>query len=165
MKSICRSTAPFSGSVRRRTSLSRGSRSRRNSASAASASSQSRPPHVNVGLVAGDGGALVLPLLVGLPRAKELLFLGGRVSPQEAVRLGIANRMVPADELLNEAMELAEQLAAMPAQALRETKRVVNLHLEQAMAAVLEPALLAERETMHSPDHISIIEKIITHGG
>lgn len=87
------------------------------------------------------------------------------MSPQEAVRLGIANRMVPADELLNEAMELAEQLAAMPAQALRETKRVVNLHLEQAMAAVLEPALLAERETMHSPDHISIIEKIITHGG
>ncbi|MDQ0595720.1 hypothetical protein QF037_000065 [Streptomyces canus] len=53
----------------------------------------------------------------------------------------------------------------MPAQALRETKRVVNLHLEQAMAAVLEPALLAEREPLHSPDHIAIIEKIITHGG
>jgi enoyl-CoA hydratase/carnithine racemase len=103
---------------------------------------------------------------VGVEAAdKELLFLGGRVSPQEAVRLGIANRMVPVDELLNRAMELAEQLAAMPAQALRETKRVVNLHLEQARAAVLEPALLAERETMRSPDHIAIIEKIITYGG
>jgi enoyl-CoA hydratase len=118
-------------------------------------------PHVQVGLVAGDGGALVLPLLVGLTRAKELLFLGERVGPQDAVRLGLANRVVPADKLLDEALELAERLAAQPAQALRDTKRAVNLHLEQAMAAVLEPALLAERESMHAPDHIAIVEKII----
>ena len=64
-------------------------------------------PHVQVGLVAGDGGALVLPLLVGLARAKELLFLGERVSAEEAVRLGLANRVVPADKLLGEAMDLA----------------------------------------------------------
>ncbi|WP_328766769.1 enoyl-CoA hydratase/isomerase family protein [Streptomyces sp. NBC_00286] len=118
-------------------------------------------PHVQVGLVAGDGGALVLPLLVGLTRAKELLFLGDRVSPEEAVRLGIANRVVPDDKLRAEAMDLAGRLAALPAQALRETKRAVNLHLEQAISAVLEPALLAERDSMHSPDHIAIVEKII----
>jgi enoyl-CoA hydratase/carnithine racemase len=118
-------------------------------------------PHVQVGLVAGDGGALVLPLLVGLTRAKELLFLGDRVSAEEAVRLGIANRAVPKDKLLDEAMDLAGRLAALPAQALRETKRAVNLHLEQALATVLEPALLAEQETMHSPDHIAVVEKII----
>lgn len=118
-------------------------------------------PHVQVGLVAGDGGALVLPLLVGLTRAKELLFLGDRVSPEDAVRLGLANRVVPAEKLLDEALELAERLAALPAQALRDTKRAVNLHLEQAMAAVLEPALLAERESMHAPDHIAVVEKII----
>ncbi|WP_239134836.1 enoyl-CoA hydratase/isomerase family protein [Streptomyces sp. SID12488] len=118
-------------------------------------------PHVQVGLVAGDGGALVLPLLVGLTRAKELLFLGDRVSAEEAVRLGIANRAVPKDKLLDEAMNLAGRLAALPAQALRETKRVVNLHLEQALATVLEPALLAERDSMRSPDHIALVEKII----
>jgi enoyl-CoA hydratase/carnithine racemase len=118
-------------------------------------------PHVQVGLVAGDGGALVLPLLVGLTRAKELLFLGDRVSAEEAVRLGIANRVVPKDKLLEEAMQLAERLAALPVGALRETKRAVNLHLEQAVAAALEPALLAERDSMHSPDHIAIVEKII----
>jgi len=118
-------------------------------------------PHVQVGLVAGDGGALVLPLLVGLTRAKELLFLGDRVSAGEAVRLGIANRVVPKDKLLDEAMDLAGRLAALPVQALRETKRAVNLHLEQAIATVLEPALLAERDSMHSPDHIAIVEKII----
>jgi enoyl-CoA hydratase/carnithine racemase len=122
-------------------------------------------PHVQVGLVAGDGGALVLPLLVGATRAKELLFLGDRVSAEEAVRLGIANRVVPKDKLLDEAMDLAGRLAALPAQALRGTKRAVNLHLEQAMAAVLEPALLAERDSMHDPDHIAAVEEIIASRG
>lgn len=122
-------------------------------------------PHVQVGLVAGDGGALVLPLLVGLTRAKELLFLGDRVSAQEAVRLGIANRAVPKEKLLDEAMDLAERLAALPVQALRETKRAVNLHLERALATVLEPALLAERDSMRGPDHIAIVEKIIAARG
>ena len=91
-------------------------------------------PHVQVGLVAGDGGAMVLPLIVGLARARELLFLGERVSATEAVRLGLANRVVPGDKLLDEAMDLARRLAALPAGALRGTKRAVNLHLEQAMA-------------------------------
>ncbi|MEU1189061.1 enoyl-CoA hydratase/isomerase family protein [Streptomyces sp. NPDC005859] len=118
-------------------------------------------PHVQVGLVAGDGGALVLPLLVGLTRAKELLFLGDRVSAREAVRLGVANHAVPGDRLMDEAMDLAGRLAALPAQALRETKRAVNLHLEQALAHVLEPALLAERDTMCSADHIALVEKIV----
>ncbi|MET7452957.1 enoyl-CoA hydratase/isomerase family protein [Streptomyces sp. NPDC005574] len=122
-------------------------------------------PHVQVGLVAGDGGALVLPLLVGLTRAKELLFLGERVSAEDAVRLGVANRAVPRDKLLDEAMDLAGRLAALPAQALRETKRAVNLHLEQALATVLEPALLAERDSMHAPDHIAAVEKIIAARG
>ncbi|MFG2351092.1 enoyl-CoA hydratase/isomerase family protein [Streptomyces phaeochromogenes] len=122
-------------------------------------------PHVQVGLVAGDGGALVLPLLVGLTRAKELLFLGDRVGADEAVRLGIANRVVAKDKLLDEAMDLARRLGALPVRALRETKRAVNLHLEQAMNSVLEPALLAERDTMHDPDHVAVVEKIIASRG
>jgi enoyl-CoA hydratase/carnithine racemase len=122
-------------------------------------------PHVQVGLVAGDGGALVLPLLVGLARAKELLFLGERVSAEQAVRLGLANRVVPADKLLGEAMDLAGRLAALPAGALRDTKRAVNLHLEQAMAAVMETALDAERDSMHSPEHVAIVAKLIAKTG
>ncbi|MET7475916.1 enoyl-CoA hydratase/isomerase family protein [Streptomyces sp. NPDC005648] len=122
-------------------------------------------PHVQVGLVAGDGGAYVLPLLVGLTRAKELLFLGDRVSAEDAVRLGIANRAVPGDKLMDEAMDLAGRLAALPAQALQETKRAVNRHLEQALGTVMEPALLAERETMHGPDHIAAVERIIAARG
>jgi enoyl-CoA hydratase len=118
-------------------------------------------PHVQVGLAAGDGGALVLPLIVGLPRAKELLFLGERVGAEEAARLGIANRVVPGDKLLDEAMEVAGRLAALPAQALRDTKRAANLHLEQAMAAVLDAALDAERENMKSAEHAAIVARLI----
>ncbi|MER6957203.1 MULTISPECIES: enoyl-CoA hydratase/isomerase family protein [unclassified Streptomyces] len=118
-------------------------------------------PHVQVGLVAGDGGAYLLPLLVGATRAKELLFLGEKVSAEDAVRLGLANRAVPRDKLLDEAMELARRLAAQPAQALRQTKLAVNRHLEQALGTVMEPALLAERDTMHAPDHIAVVEEII----
>jgi enoyl-CoA hydratase/carnithine racemase len=118
-------------------------------------------PHVQVGLVAGDGGAMVLPLIVGLARAKQLLFLGERVSGEEAVRLGLANRVVPGDKLLDEAMDLARRLAALPAGALRDTKRAVNLHLEQAMGTVMEIALAAERDSMHSPEHVAIVAKLI----
>lgn len=121
-------------------------------------------PHVQVGLVAGDGGAMVLPLIVGLVRAKEMLFLGERVGGEEAVRLGLANRVVPGDKLLDEAMDLARRLAALPAAALRGTKRAVNLHLEQAMAAVMETALGAERDSMHSREHVAIVAKLIAKG-
>jgi enoyl-CoA hydratase len=122
-------------------------------------------PHVQVGLAAGDGGALVLPLIAGPARAKELLFLGDRVSAPDAVRLGLANRVVPGERLLDEAMELARRLAALPAAALRGTKRAVNLHLEHAMTAVMEAGLAAERDSMGCPEHAAIVAKLIAKSG
>jgi enoyl-CoA hydratase len=118
-------------------------------------------PHLQVGLVPGDGGPMVLPLVVGLARAKEMLFLGERVSAAEAVRLGLANRVVPGEELLADAMDLGRRLAALPARALRDTKRAVNLHLEQAMATVMETALAAERDSMGSPEHAETVAKLL----
>ncbi|MET7842778.1 enoyl-CoA hydratase/isomerase family protein [Streptomyces sp. NPDC005356] len=118
-------------------------------------------PHLGVGLVPGDGGALALPLLVGPLRAKELLFFGSRVDPQDAVRLGLANRVVAPDKLLDEARELADRLARLPVQAVRDTKRLVNLHLEQAAAVVLEPSLMAERQSMASAEHIDLVAELI----
>jgi enoyl-CoA hydratase len=58
-------------------------------------------------------------------------------------------------------MTLAARLAALPAQALQDTKRAVNLHLEQALSSVQEVALLAERESMQSTEHVRIVQKIL----
>lgn len=108
--------------------------------------------HVNVGLVAGDGGAVSWPLLMSLLKAKELIFLGERIDAATAVQIGLANRVVPASELLSEAMSLADRLAAQPAQAIRDTKRALNAHLRRAAADVLDFALAAETESFGTDD-------------
>ena len=92
--------------------------------------------HVNIGLVCGDGGAVAWPLMMSLLKAKEYLFTGDRISAPEAVALGLANRVVPGDTLLDEAKALAHRLAAQPAQAIQETKRALNLHLQAAISLV-----------------------------
>lgn len=119
-------------------------------------------PHVAIGLVAGDGGAAAWPLLMGVLRAKEYLFTGERILAPEAVRLGLANRVVPADGLRAEAVALAHRLAAMPAQALQDTKRAVNMYLERAIAGVLEFALAAESECFISREHRDAVERFLS---
>ncbi|MBI3327514.1 MAG: enoyl-CoA hydratase/isomerase family protein, partial [Nitrospinae bacterium] len=75
--------------------------------------------HVKVGLVAGDGGAVIWPLLVGIAKAKELLFTGDLITAQEAERIGLINRVVPRGEAYEEALTLANRLAAGPTRAIR----------------------------------------------
>jgi enoyl-CoA hydratase/carnithine racemase len=108
--------------------------------------------HVNVGLVAGDGGVVTWPFMMSLLKAKEYLFTGERIPAATAVALGLANRVVPADQLLDEAMTLARKLADQPPQALQETKRSLNLHLQEAALRVLPYALSTETESFSSPE-------------
>ncbi|WP_067693859.1 enoyl-CoA hydratase/isomerase family protein [Nocardia jejuensis] len=110
-------------------------------------------PHVAVGLVAGDGGAAFWPLLTPILRSREYLFTGDRIDAPTAVQLGLASRVVPREELLPAAHRLAERLAAQPAEALRSTKRVVNMHLSQALAGPLQAGFAAEVVTMQSAEH------------
>ncbi|MFJ3898734.1 MULTISPECIES: enoyl-CoA hydratase/isomerase family protein [unclassified Streptomyces] len=111
-------------------------------------------PHVSVGLVAGDGGVTLWPLLTSLLRVKEYLFTGDRIPAATAVELGLANRTVPPDDLMREALALAHRLAAQPAEALRATKLALATLVEQVSRGAMEAALMAERATMTSPDHI-----------
>src|SRR5205807_4505988 len=69
---------------------------------------------INVGLVPDCGNTYVLPRLVGLGKAMELCFTGDKVSAEQALAIGLVNRVVPADKLLESANELAGQLAALP---------------------------------------------------
>jgi enoyl-CoA hydratase len=116
-------------------------------------------PHVNVGVVAGDGGPVVWPLLIGLARAKEHLFLGDRIDAITCERIGLANRILTPDELMPYALELASRLAAQPKQALRQTKRVINQHLQQAASLVLNFGLAAEAASFQSSEVRATIER------
>ncbi|MGW5375635.1 enoyl-CoA hydratase/isomerase family protein [Nocardia sp. NPDC003999] len=110
-------------------------------------------PHVAVGLVAGDGGAAFWPLLTPILRTREYLYTGDRIDAVTAVEVGLASRVVPADELLDEARKLAGRLAALPPEALHSTKRVVNMYLSQALGGPMQAGFAAEVVTMRSPEH------------
>jgi len=110
-------------------------------------------PHVAVGLVAGDGGAAFWPLLTPILRTREYLFTGDRIDAATAVQVGLASRTVAADALVEEALALAHRLAAQPAEALRGTKRVVNMYLSHALAGPMQAGFAAEVVSMRTEAH------------
>jgi enoyl-CoA hydratase len=110
-------------------------------------------PHVSVGLVAGDGGAAFWPLLTPILRSREYLLTGDRIKAATAVELGLATRTTRPDELLPEARRLAGRLAAQSAEALRGTKRVVNMHLSRALSGEAGLHGAAEAVSMQSAEH------------
>jgi enoyl-CoA hydratase len=110
-------------------------------------------PHVAVGLVAGDGGAALWPLLTPIMRSREYLYTGDRIPAATAVELGLASRAVAPDDLMDHARTLAERLAGQPAEALRGTKRVVNMYLSQALGGPMQAGFAAEVVSMQSADH------------
>ncbi|MFD1814642.1 enoyl-CoA hydratase/isomerase family protein [Rhodococcus gannanensis] len=110
-------------------------------------------PHVAVGLVAGDGGAAFWPLLTPILRSREYLYTGDRIPAATALELGLATRVTSPGDLLPQARKLAERIAAQPRQAVQGTKRVVNMHLTQALAGPLQAGFAAEVVTMQSAEH------------
>lgn len=118
-------------------------------------------PHINIGLVVGDGISVSWPLYTSLLRAKELIFTGDRISPQQAVEFGLANRVVAADKLMEEARGLAEKLLKQPAQALRETKKLMNLYLHRNAAQMLDATLGRQLAATMSEEHHAIATQFI----
>ena len=90
------------------------------------------------GLVPDGGAAFLLPRLVGLNRAKELLFLGDDLGAADAERIGLVNRVVPRDELMVTTRQLAHRLAAGPTQAIGLTKALIHRSLTVDLATSLE---------------------------
>lgn len=109
--------------------------------------------HVNVGLVAGDGGAVTFPLMMPFGTAKWYLLTGEHILGTEAARLGMALRSVPATELQATALEVAARFAAMPPLAVQGTKATLNQILRNRMNQVLQFGLLYEGATFLSDDH------------
>ncbi|NNE84296.1 MAG: enoyl-CoA hydratase/isomerase family protein [Alphaproteobacteria bacterium] len=110
-------------------------------------------PHVSVGLVAGDGGAVIWPQLIGYPRAKEYLMTGDLLTAPQAAEIGLINHAVPADQLDDAVYGMAERLAGGATNAIRWTKAAVNLGLKQIANAVLDTAFNFEAMSQMTEDH------------
>jgi enoyl-CoA hydratase/carnithine racemase len=115
-------------------------------------------PHVQVGLVAADGGPLVWPLHTSLLVAKEYAFTGARIPAERAVALGLANHVV-ADPVA-EAMACAKRIAGLPRQAVEKTKRLLNIQLERSVLATLDFATAAEYSSFDTEDFRGTLEKL-----
>lgn len=98
-------------------------------------------PHVKVGLVAGDGGALIWPQLIGYAKAKELLMTGDMLSASEAKALGLINHAVPGDQLDAKLAEIIAKLQGNPRWAVRWTKSVTNIPLRALAAQMMDAAI------------------------
>jgi len=114
--------------------------------------------HVPIGLVAGDGGAVQWPVLMGMLQAKYYLLTGDRIPAAKCVELGLATFAVPDDQLMTEALRIANRLAAQPMQAIQETKRALNLHIQQAVRLVSPFANAAEEASFSTDDIRKTIE-------
>lgn len=107
-------------------------------------------PHVQVGLVAADGGPLTWPLHTSLLLAKEYALTGARIPAERAREMGLVNHVV--EDPVAEARACAERILQLPRQAVESTKRLLNLQLEHAVLATLDFALTAEDLTFQSED-------------
>lgn len=108
--------------------------------------------HVRAGIVAGDGGALIWPLLVGPNRAKELLMTGDHLDAANAWRMGLVNHIEPPDNVLPRALEIARRLASGPRHAIAWTKQAVNLSILREASWMLTLTNAQEARTMGQAD-------------
>jgi len=118
-------------------------------------------PHVALGLVAADGGAVLWPLLTSLLRAKEYILLGDRLSAADAVQIGVANRVVPTGTSVGAAIALGHRVAALPPQAVRETKALLNQAVRNAVDSLLPGALAAESASFEEPAFRANLENML----
>jgi enoyl-CoA hydratase/carnithine racemase len=106
-----------------------------------------------VGLTGADmGAAWLLPRIVGLAHASELLMLGDFISAERAAQIGLYNRVVPADRLMAEASEIAARLARGPSVALGVTKQALNQEAHVDLVAAIEWEARAQADCMRNPN-------------
>jgi enoyl-CoA hydratase len=118
-------------------------------------------PHVGIGLVAGDGGAIVWAQRIGLTRAKEFLLTGELLSAPRAAEIGLVNYSLPGAELDAAVSTFCEKLLAGAQLAIRYTKALTNLELKRIATLVLDQGLAWESESVRSADHREAVQALI----
>jgi enoyl-CoA hydratase/carnithine racemase len=120
-------------------------------------------PHVRIGVVAGDGGAAIWPLLLGPLLAKRYLLTGDPVTADDAARLGLATEVVPADEVAARALAWATRLGEGAPLAVRGTKAAVNAQLKRALLESFDVSMALELPLFLSADHEEALAALREH--
>lgn len=118
-------------------------------------------PHVQVGLVAGDGGAAIWPLLIGPHAAKRHLLLGEPLTAADALRLGVAAEVCSVDTVVEVATSWARRIAAQPPLAVQGTKLAVNQQLKQALLTSFDYSAALEMPCFRSADHAEAVAAFV----
>lgn len=108
---------------------------------------------VKVGIVPGDGGAWILPRVVGYARAAELILTGDTIDAREALAMGLVNQVVPATEVMAAARKLADRVAVNPPQALRLAKRLLRQGQTSTLPDLLELSAAFQALAHETADH------------
>ena len=110
-------------------------------------------PHVKTGITAGDGGAVIWPLLVGVNKAKYMLMTGDLATADEAMAMGLVNKVVDEGEALTEATAIARRLANGAPFAVQSSKIAVNKYIKAVSNLVLPLSPSLEEVSMTKADH------------
>jgi enoyl-CoA hydratase/carnithine racemase len=116
---------------------------------------------VKLGIVPGDGGAWLLPRIIGYSRAAELSFTGDLLRAEEALACGLVSRVVPDAELMHAARALAARIAANPPHALRMTKRLLREGRTASLAALLEMSAAFQALAHDTADHAEAVDAFL----
>jgi enoyl-CoA hydratase/carnithine racemase len=115
---------------------------------------------VSVGLIPGDGGAFLLPRVVGFSKALELAFTSRVIDAAEALRIGLVSEVTPPEKLLERAMEVAAEISQHPARILRLAKRLFYLSQGRSLEETLELSCSFQALCHHSPEHMAALEAL-----
>jgi enoyl-CoA hydratase/carnithine racemase len=116
---------------------------------------------IRVGLIPGDGGAWLLPRVVGLSKAMEMSFTGDAVKADEALAIGLVSRVVEPDALAREAGALASRIARNPGGTLRMTKRLLREGQHQRLDSLLELSAALQSVAHKTPAHAEAVSAFI----
>jgi enoyl-CoA hydratase/carnithine racemase len=127
----------------------------------ASAGARFAESFVKMGIVPGDGGAWLLPRVIGFSKACELAFTGDMLDAAEAQACGLVSRVVADGELLDAAMALASRIAANPGHAVRMTKRLMREGRTASLSAILEMSAAAQALSHTTADHAEAVNAFL----
>jgi enoyl-CoA hydratase/carnithine racemase len=116
---------------------------------------------LKLGLIPGDGGAWLLPRTVGMSRAAELLFTGDVVDAQTAAAWGLVSRVVPADQLMDSALELATRIAQQPPHALRLAKNLLKHGQTSSYDTLMDMSAAAQAISHLTEDHMEGVDALL----